>query len=96
VIAGVADSGISLRWYRRTAATVIARAVGTDAAATFLGTHLDRDHRRPLLRTRPHGRLDRTLRPHRPDGSLLEVCAASGENALHDAVESELDDDVVM
>ena len=26
-----------LRWYRRTVATVIARGVSTDAAATFLG-----------------------------------------------------------
>jgi len=30
-------AGISLRWYRRTGATVIARGMGTDAAATFLG-----------------------------------------------------------
>jgi hypothetical protein len=50
----------------------------------------------PTVDTTPAAHLDRTLRPHRPDGSLLEVCAASGENALHDAVESELDDDVVM
>ena len=35
--AGLADSGISLRWYRRTAATVIARGMGSDAAAAFLG-----------------------------------------------------------
>jgi len=36
--AGLAESGISLRWYRRTgAATVIARGLGSDAAAAFLG-----------------------------------------------------------
>lgn len=36
-IADFAGGGISLRWYRRTGATVIAHAIGTDAAAVFLG-----------------------------------------------------------
>ena len=36
-LAGLADTAISLRWYRRTGATVIARGMGTDAAAVFLG-----------------------------------------------------------
>lgn len=36
-LAGLADSGISPRWYRRTGATVLARGVGADAAATHLG-----------------------------------------------------------
>ena len=35
--AGLEDSGISLRWYRRTGATVIARSLGSDMAAAFLG-----------------------------------------------------------
>jgi hypothetical protein len=36
-LAKLKDTGISLRWYRRTGATVIARGMGTDAAAGFLG-----------------------------------------------------------
>ena len=36
-IAGLAESGITLRWYRRTGATVIARAANIEAAAAFLG-----------------------------------------------------------
>ena len=37
-LAGLAGSGISLRWYRRTGATVIARGIGADAAAAYLDT----------------------------------------------------------
>src|SRR5690606_13830860 len=36
-LADLGGSGISLRWYRRPGATVIARGIGTDAAAAFLG-----------------------------------------------------------
>ncbi|MBC7277961.1 tyrosine-type recombinase/integrase [Nocardioides sp.] len=36
-LADLQDSGISPRWYRRTVATIIARAHGLDAAATHLG-----------------------------------------------------------
>jgi integrase len=36
-LAELGSSGISLRWYRRSGATVIARGIGTDAAAAFLG-----------------------------------------------------------
>ena len=98
MIAGLADTGISLRWYRRTAATVIARAVGTDAAATFLGhtsTAITEGHYIELDRTvdkGPADHLERTLRPHLPDGSLLEIGAASGEDALLAAVDAEHDD----
>lgn len=101
VIAGLADTGISLRWYRRTAATVIARAVGTDAAAAFLGHtstviteghYIEPDR---TIDTTPAAHLERTLRPHQPDGSLLEVGAASGEDALLAAVDGEPDDDAV-
>jgi integrase len=68
-LAGLEDSGISLRWYRRTAATVIARAVGTDAAATFLGhtsTLITEGHYIEPDRTvdpAPASHLERTL-PH--------------------------------
>lgn len=100
-IAGLAESGISLRWYRRTAATVIARAVGTDAAATFLGhtsTVITEGHYIEPDRTvdaTPATHLERTLRPHQPDGSLLQAGAASGEEALIAAVDGEPEDDVV-
>ncbi len=63
--AGLGDSGISLRWYRRTGATVIARGMGSDAAAASLGHTIDRHHRRPLHRTRPHDRPN----PRRPLGA---------------------------
>ena len=69
VEAGLGDSGISLRWYRRTGATVIARGMGSDAAAAFLGHsstaiteghYIERD--RTVDRT-PAAHLERTLRP---------------------------------
>jgi integrase len=59
--AGLADSGISLRWYRRTGATVIARGMGSEAAAAFLGhssTAITEGHyierTRASTRPRPH------------------------------------------
>ena len=36
-LADLAGEGITLRWYRRTGETVIARGASADAAATFLG-----------------------------------------------------------
>ncbi len=36
-LAGLEDSGITPRWYRRTGATVLARGLGVDAAAAHLG-----------------------------------------------------------
>lgn len=60
-VAGLADSGISLRWYRRTGATVIARGMGSDAAAVFLGhtsTAITEGHYIKRDRT-----IDRTLLP---------------------------------
>ena len=55
-LAGLDETGISLRWYRRTGATVVARGMGSDAAATFLGHtssaiteghYIEKDQRRP-------------------------------------------------
>jgi len=101
VDAGLADSGISLRWYRRTGATVIARGMGSDAAAAFLGHsstaiteghYIERD--RTIDRT-PAGYLERTLGPITPDGALLTQAAAVGEAALLAAVDHEGDDDAV-
>lgn len=93
--AGLADSGISLRWYRRTGATVIARGMGSDAAAAFLGHsstaiteghYIERDRTVDLT---PAAHLERTLRPLRPDGALLKQSAAAGEESLLAAVDQE-------
>lgn len=101
VEAGLGDSGISLRWYRRTGATVIARGMGSDAAAAFLGhssTAITEGHyiERDLTVDRtPAAHLERTLRPVRPDDALLVQAAAAGEDALLAAVDHERDDDAV-
>lgn len=77
VLADLADSGITPRWYRRTGATVIARGIGVDAAATHLGhtsTAITEAHYiEPDLTIdfAPAMVLDRTLRPGSNDGSLL-------------------------
>lgn len=84
-LAGLGDTAISLRWYRRTGATVIARAMGTDAAATFLGhssTAITEGHYIEPDRTvdlTPAAHLERVLRPERPDGALLAMAPAAGE-----------------
>lgn len=99
-LAGLADSGISLRWFRRTGATVIARAVGTDAAAAFLGhasTAITEGHYIEPDRSvdpRPAAHLERTLRPAEPDGSLLANRPAEREDELLAAVDREGDDAV--
>lgn len=82
--AGLADSGISLRWYRRTGATVVARGLGSDAAAALLGhtsTAITEDHYIERDRTvdlTPAAQLERTLRPLSPEGTLLGLPAAVG------------------
>ncbi len=99
--AGLADSGISLRWYRRTGATVIARAMGSNAAAAFLGhssTAITEGHyieRDRSVDPTPAAHLELTLRPVQPDGALLAQSAAPGEGALLTAVDHEGDDDAV-
>lgn len=76
-LADLADSGITPRWYRRTGATVIARGIGVESAATHLGhtsTTITEAHYIEPDRTidfAPALVLDRTLRPGLPDGSLL-------------------------
>lgn len=84
-LAGLADTGISLRWYRRTGATVIARAMSKEAAAVFLGHtssaiteghYIEPD--RTIDRT-PAAYLERTLRPVGADGSLLAMSSTNGE-----------------
>jgi integrase len=76
-LAGLADSGISLRWYRRTGATVIARGMGADAAAYYLGhtsTAVTEGHYiepDATIDPTPARLLEETLRSVSPDGSLL-------------------------
>jgi integrase len=100
-LAGLAGGGISLRWYRRTGATVIARGIGTDAAAAYLGhtsTVITEGHyiepNRAVDPT-PAAHLERALRPDKPDGSLLANRPADREAELLDAVDRESDDDAV-
>jgi integrase len=99
--AGLADSGISLRWYRRTGATVIARGLGSDAAAAFLGhtsSAITEGHYIEPDRTvdaTPASHLERTLRPADPDGFLLANRPADREDELLAAVDRESDDDAV-
>lgn len=97
-LADLGGSGISLRWYRRTGATVIARGIGTDAAAAFLGhtsTVITEGHYIEPDRAvdpTPASHLERTLRPTKPDGSLLAHPAADREDELLAAVDHESDD----
>ncbi|CCH75160.1 Phage-related integrase [Nostocoides australiense Ben110] len=101
LLAGLPDTGISLRWYRRTGATVIARAVGTEAAASFLGhtsTAITEGHYIEPDRSvdmTPAAHLQRTLRPAEPDGSLLANRPADREEELMAAIDCEGDDDAV-
>ena len=99
-LAGLDDSGISLRWYRRTAATVIARGMGSDAAATFLGhasTAITEGHYIEPDRTidpTPAAHLEATFRLERPDRTLLAMAPAHGEDevlAMADADSAEGD-----
>lgn len=99
-VADLGGSGISLRWYRRTGATVIARGIGADAAAAYLGHtstviteghYIEPDRSIDLT---PAAHLQRTLRPLEPDDSLLTNRQAAGEDELLDLVDGE-DDDVV-
>lgn len=102
VLAGLSGTGISLRWYRRTGATVVARAMSADAAATFLGHtssaiteghYIEPDRSIDMT---PAGHLELTLRPIRPDGRLLALPAVAGEDevlALADSDPEEAEDE---
>lgn len=100
-LAELADTGISLRWYRRTGATVIARGLGAEAAAAFLGHtsttiteghYIEPDRR---VDAAPADQLERALRPDQPNGSLLTGAEVAGEDALLAAVDREGEDDAV-
>jgi integrase len=95
-LAGLADIGITTRWYRRTGATVIARGVGVDAAAAFLGhgsTAITEGHYIEPDRSvdaAPAAHLERTFRPVDPDGALL---ASSSLTSAESGLLALLDDD---
>jgi integrase len=99
-LAGLAESGISLRWYRRTAATVIARGMGTDAAAAFLGhtsTVITEGHYiepdQAIDRT-PTIHLDATLRAVNPNRRLLAGAASDEEESILDELDTDEIEDV--
>jgi len=93
-VADLAGEGITLRWYRRTGATVIARGA-SDAAASFLGhgsTAITEGHYIDPDRTVDRGParlLERTLRRANPDGALL----ASVESEADAEMMAHLDED---
>lgn len=95
--AGLADSGITPRWYRRTGATVVARGLGVDAAATYLGHtstavteahYIEPDE---SIDRAPAKVLDLTLRPVRPDGRLLLETSGGDEQHLLDLIDGDED-----
>jgi integrase len=83
--AGLAESGITPRWYRRTGATVLARGLGIDTAAAFLGhtsTAVTEGHYVApdvAVDMAPASLLERTLRPLDPDGGLLATDVSDEE-----------------
>lgn len=99
VLAGLEDSGVTPRWYRRTGATVLARGLGVDAAAAHLGhtsKAITEAHYIEVDRTvdfEAAAVLDRTLRPVSPDGALLARSESAEEaSVLDDLEESDSDD----
>ena len=93
--AGLEGLGITPRWYRRTGATVLARGIGVDAAATFLGhtsTAITQKHYielDTLVDQTPATILDRTLRPTDPDGTLLGQRVSDEEEDLLDELDGD-------
>lgn len=93
VLAGLEDSGITPRWYRRTGATVLARGLGVDVAAAHLGhtsKAITEGHYIEPDRTIDFGPadvLEATIRPVDPDSALL----ARRETEEEDRVLDEID-----
>jgi integrase len=97
VLADLQDSGISPRWYRRTGATVLARGLGVDAAATHLGHtstvvteghYIEPDHTVDFAASDV---LERTLRALDPDGTLLARADTADVQELLDADKADED-----
>lgn len=97
--AGLGDSGITMRWYRRTGATVLARGLGADTAATFLGhsnVAITEGHYIEPDRTVDHAPariLELTLRPSNPDGALLAAGVTDEEEVLLDELDGSDEDE---
>lgn len=98
-LAGLKDAGITLRWTRRTGATVLARGMSVGAAATHLGHassaitegyYIEPDEKVDLT---PAEILDRTLRPEGADGSLLSLPGSELEEDQLDEIDDFDDDD---
>ena len=93
VLAGLEDSGITPRWYRRTGATVLARGLGVDVAAAHLGhtsTAITEGHYIEPDRTIDFGPahvLETTLRPVDPDPALLARPETEEEDRLLDEID---------
>ncbi len=93
VLAGLEDSGITPRWYRRTGATVLARGLGVGVAAAHLGhtsTLITENHYIEPDRSLEFGPtrvLELTLRPVDPDGRLLAHSEDDEEEALLDQLD---------
>jgi integrase len=99
MIADLENSGITPRWYRRTGATVLARGLGVDAAATHLGhtsKAITEAHYIEPDRTvdfGPAAVLELTLRPNAPDGTLLARPETLEEERLLDRIDPPEEDD---
>jgi integrase len=99
VIAGLETSGITPRWYRRTGATVLARGLSVDAAATHLGhtskAITERHYIEPdrTIDFGPAAVLQLTLRPNAPDGALLERPETDEEGSLLDSIDPQAEED---
>ena len=100
MLAGLDDSGITPRWYRRTGATVLARGIGVEAAAAHLGHtskaiteahYIEPDH---AIDFGPAEVLQRTLRPVDPDGTLLARPGTDEEEEVLDAIDPGVDSGV--
>jgi integrase len=96
-LAALDKTGISPRWYRRTAATIVARGAGKDASAAFLGhssaaiTEAHYIQPDPTVDLVPAQLIERTLRPDNPDGALLALPAVPGEDEIIRRIDAELD-----
>ena len=100
MLAGLENSGITPRWYRRTGATVLARGMGVDVAATHLGHtskaiteahYIEPDF---SIDFSPAEVLQRTLRPVDPDRTLLARPGTDEEEEVLDAIDPAVDQGV--
>ncbi|MFT4264082.1 MAG: tyrosine-type recombinase/integrase [Nocardioides sp.] len=94
-LADLSDSGITPRWFRRTGATVLARGISADAAATHLGhtsTAITEGHYiEPDLTVdfAAAAVIETTLRPTNPDLSLLTRPLSEEEELLLDQIDDD-------